>query len=1132
MVRTTQADGTPLPDERLELQPLGKGRNDPRARQAQPALSRPLPAHPSRAGTAHFGEGLKRLPDKLRDLGAHDFEVNSFVYSGRRFGKTFTTPNSAAYAAAPPPPIAAPPRPDTVQSGATSSKRSDADMRRVVETFARTSTTAAADAAHTLAKSALTHEDAYLAEVVRRFLGGGRNTFGNRDAASQGRALGLRIARIFAAPTPTPTAQRGELAYTEALTGAETLAWATGGDARLAHRVLDRLERGLDLSALATVNASSSSSTVLPSDPAEANAQAVESAAWRTAQLMARTTNGYEALRRVAGQGWPQGDGVRHAPRVLLRAGDAIACARRGEASPTDVLRVARQWRDDPAAGATERHVGTMALAAAKLWQSGDMASLSPAEIGAVFAGRHNFMTDGAGTAFAKVKSRLFKTIDTSIPRASASRWKTALPRVVGKRKTAFAVMEKGIRSAHLDIVEKERAALRASTDNALEALAAHSGADGSTLDATRSLAAIVARMRQTRGDAVSVLVERAEIARWTSRAGHAYGDTLNDDDYAAIAANFRRAFARLPIPPASAPLAEHVAWRELRRYAATLRTASQSSGKNAWKPLRTRLAGSSPMLDIDKLDAMAQRLPEAKAAVEADWKTIARIARAKAIEPNDLSAQGIKEALDELADTMKSGGKLALVDGGQVGFSTAGLSANLGKLLHAGGIVLSPRLNLRVRGGRQAFAEYGRRTACFYFSAGSQDRLAFDAGAGMQVGGDYLIVRAGVTLNVVAYQTDRLNRNAFSLIVARRMKADGSGFDDARLQRGMFAVNAFVFDHARDRDLADGEAAWHALAQSFLGNDDFSVVWNEQHQRERRHGVNVSGGVSVKASVGETSARLGPQFGYAYDYATKNAGDSEDTGGTTAVETHRSGRGGRHIASAGLSTSLGNSPNSTKDVVNFGILSSDFPMVRYRVRDRQHVAKMSLVREEGRIVHRVSYADTEFAHFEDYAHAIRNDERWALMFGLDPDQPVMPTGAQRDAVLARGRARIETHLAEVKRDHKDNQILFYRFRLREHAAQRLDAYADRAAALRMQGGSEEDVARWEQDYAEVLARPDSWLPVEFKVYERVGRQSSPGLNFGVRATLDQSATGERELVSMIHKPAQIDAIDRVWPRQ
>jgi hypothetical protein len=644
--------------------------------------------------------------------------------------------------------------------------------------------------------------------------------------------------------------------------------------------------------------------------------------------------------------------------------------------------------------------------------------------------------------------------------------------------------------------------------------------------------------MEQTGGDAASVLVERAELTRWAARPACAYGDTLDGQDYAAISAAVRAAFARLPIPSASAPPAHRQAWWSLYRFAATLRRAEERGGKKAWEPLRKHLANRSATLDIDKLDEMAKRWPDARAAAADDWKTLTRIARADPIKPRDLTADGVKEALDELAATMKSGGKVVLVDGGQVGLSTAGLSANLGKLLHAGGIVVSPRLNLRVRGGRQAFVEYGRRTACFSFSAGSQNRVAFDAGAGVQVGGDYLIVRAGVTFNVVAYQTDRLDRRAFSLIVARRMKADGSGFDDARLQRGMLAVNAFLFDHARDKDLADGEAAWQALAQTFLGNDDFSVVWNEQQQQERRHGVNVSGGVSVKAAIGETSARLGPQFGYAYDYATRNVADSEDTGGTTAIESHRSGRGGRHIASGGLSTSLGNSPTATAEVASFGLLSSEFPMVRYRIRDRQYVAKMSLVREEGRLVHRVSYADTEFAHFDDYAHALRNDERWALMFGIDPDAPAIPCAADpayaanREAILARGRQRIELHLAQVKRDHKDNQLLFHRFRLREHAAKQLDAYADRAASLRASGGSADEIARWEQDYADVLARPDSWLPVEFKGYERVARQSSPGLNFGVRLTHDQSITGERELISMIHSPSQLDAIDRVWPRE
>jgi hypothetical protein len=1119
MVRTTQADAAQPPHDTLQLQPLGQTH--------QP--SRPVP--PS---VAHFGEGLRRLPDKLRNLGAHDFEISSPLYSGRRVGQSFVTPNSEADDMAPllaPPAVAS----DQVESAATSSRRTDSDMGRVIDAFARSDAavvTQAAHAAHSMAKTALSTESACIAEIVRQFAGrAAPDRNGATGSTMDGRTLARRIVTLFAAtPASASTASASptheSCSYADALACADSLAAATHADIALANAVLDRLERGLDLRAPG--GAHHSQSSLAPNDePA-----AIEHAAWRTAQLMASTTSGYEALRRVAGASWPQAEGVRHAPRVVLRAGAALVRSGNADASPAGILRLARQWRNDPAADHVQRHVSAMALAAAKLWRHGDLSALTPAEIGVVFAGRHNYMTDGPGTPLAKVKSRLFKTIDKSIPRAGDSRWKSALPRVIGKQKTAFAILDKGIRSAHLDLVEKERSALRPSLENALESLSAQRGADGSDSDPTRSLAAIVARMSQTGGDAVSVLVERAELTRWVSRSTHAYGNELDNHDYQAIAADVRSAFARLPMPSASAPPAHRLAWMALYRFAATLRRTEDRGDDKAWEPLRQHMINRSAVLDIDKLEEMAKRWPQAQAAAPQDWKTMTRIARANPIKPQDLTPEGIKDALDELAGTMKSGGKVVLVDGGQVGFSTAGLSANLGKLLHAGGIVVSPRLNLRVRGGRQAFVEYGRRTACFSFSAGSQNRVSFDAGAGIQVGGDYLIVRAGVTLNVVAYQTDRLNRHAFSLIVARRMKADGSGFDDARLQRGMRAVNAFLFDHARDRDLADGEQAWQALAQTFLENDDFSVVWNEQGQQERRHGVNVSGGVSVKASIGETSARLGPQFGYAYDYASRNVADSEDTGGTTAIESHRSGRGGRHIASAGLSTSLGNSPSATEEVASFGLLSSDFPMVRYRIRDRQHVAKMSLVREEGRLVHRVSYADTEFAHYDDYAHALRNDERWALMFGIDPNHPAIPGGADREAILARGKQRVEMHLAQVKRNHKDNQLLFYRFRLREHAAKLLDAYAERAAMLRALGGAADEIARWEQDYAEVLARPDSWLPVEFKGYERVVRQSSPGLNFGVRLTHDQSITGERELVSMIHSAPQLDAIDRIWPRE
>lgn len=61
MVRTTQADGPQAPHDPVEMQTLG---------QATPAHT-PQPTRPAQIAAAPFGDGLKRLPDKLRDLGDH-----------------------------------------------------------------------------------------------------------------------------------------------------------------------------------------------------------------------------------------------------------------------------------------------------------------------------------------------------------------------------------------------------------------------------------------------------------------------------------------------------------------------------------------------------------------------------------------------------------------------------------------------------------------------------------------------------------------------------------------------------------------------------------------------------------------------------------------------------------------------------------------------------------------------------------------------------------------------------------------------------------------------------------------------------------------------------------------------------
>lgn len=1125
MVRPTNEDGIVAVDEPIELT-IPQQSHAERATQAQTQQAartnlapRASPTPLASATMQSIPHSLKGLRKQAAKLGHYDIETTSLIGNGRRFGETFVTPDSKT--STDNIRLRRMPTPYTTMQVASSSTRTQSDMARAVGAFVPSRPRAIADAtAHAFARLALRERDAFENFIGQHFRTGAPNEAeeaGDGESADDVGALAQRLIGLCDAAAGAPTVAP-EVRFGEAVAWADALAEATGQDAGLALRVIERLGQGLDVNAPASgENASASSAGV----------DHVERAAWRTAQLMSETANGYDAVKRLAGERWPSEAGACYAPRVMLRAADAIVRASDCAADPSAVLARAQAWK--ASTPTTEQaHLAGMVEASHKLWNANDVSELTPGEMGSVLAGRNGFMTDGPGTPLAKVKSRLLKTINTSIPRASDSGWNTVLPRIVGRKKSAFTALSKGIYSAHLDIVDKERPVLNASAANIVRTLhAAFSEAEAD---------------RSTDADArptLDALVERAELTQWAGRAALDYGATLDDGDYAAIASRVVDLIERLSAPSESASLREREAMQSLREFAVKLR-ALDTDAALVRKVLQPHLANGSDVLDLAKLEKMAGSVAHSQNVTQnvtqSDFKNLRRIVRAEPIVPADLSPKAIKDALDELARTIKSGGKVMLVDGGQVGISTSGLSANVGKLLNAAGIVVSPRLNLRVRGGRQAFFEYGRRTACFYFTAGSQKRVNFEAGGGAQVGGDYLLLRAGVTVNVVAYQADRLDRNAFSLILARRMKEDGSGFDDKRLQRGMVEINKFVFEHAQAHDLANGDDAWHALAHAFLDNDDFSVVWNDQTQRETHHGVSITGGLTLKAGIGETSLRIGPQLGYTYDYTSRNEGTSQDTNGTTAVETHRSGHGGRHIASAGVSLSVGDSPHGIKDSASIGLISADSPMMRVRVRDRQHMAKVSLVREEGRLVHRVSYADTEFMHFNDYADAVRGDERWALMFGMDLESPRMPRNDdERRAVLERGRANIDTHLKQVKANYRQNQVMFHRFRLREHAAKALDTYADRIAMLTARGASPDEIAHWEGDYSTLLERPDSWLPVEFKVYERVSRQSSPGLNLGIRATLEQSATGERELISMIHKPDQLDAIDRIWkdpPRQ
>ncbi|WP_156954334.1 hypothetical protein [Paraburkholderia acidipaludis] len=245
----------------------------------------------------------------------------------------------------------------------------------------------------------------------------------------------------------------------------QALAEATGGLPGMARNTFRRMQQGLEFTNQPGVGAVPDRAT---------------RDAWRTAQLLSQTANGYDCLRSLVGRNaaghgraWPQGDAdaARYAPKVWLQAANELVKATGCAADPASIAQTAAT------PGVRGAHAAWVAQAAAKLWQAGSADGLTDDDKGALFAGRQGFLSDGEGTPFALTKSRIERFVNHTIPRAASDRpelepadGEAAVPvaprrkgyealtvRPFGYGKTAVAGMNQGVEGASADTWAKDK---------------------------------------------------------------------------------------------------------------------------------------------------------------------------------------------------------------------------------------------------------------------------------------------------------------------------------------------------------------------------------------------------------------------------------------------------------------------------------------------------------------------------------------------------------------------------------------------------------------------------------------------------------------------------------------------------
>jgi cellulose synthase operon protein C len=905
------------------------------------------------------------------------------------------------------------------------------------------------------------------------------------------------------APAGSPATTRGAM-LAHALHGAHV------ADAQEAAQVLDALG-GLDFAQMDHARSTTS----------------VEARAWQVARSLSRTEAGFDALEHLRSQSGtpPHADASKRlAQRMMLQTADALEPSTDAAAHPLvrDPAPDAVAARHSPAINAPlqDTPFAWQAYQAASTLTRYGRNTLTSDQKGAFFAWRQNFRDDGPGTELSRARERLNKFSAKTIDRVGENRWKSFLPRMFGKHRSPLSALRLGTQGVPRKTIAAEQTALKQAMQGALPPL---------TDRPEMRPAAALSHARPERS-----IAELAALHVWLETGGFANGHP-DANQLQAIAQRAQTMCASLQPHEVGSP--------------ATLARMQEQTTRWAATPAHT-LARSAPFKSIAKQPFDLERLASwgKVAKVPADspfWdevsalKTAAQPPASTATPANPADANDVRQSLKDVAHGLQSSSRLRLTDGSRLGISTRGLSANIGKLLHAGAVPIAPRVDLRASKTREAVVELSRSTQGVEMFVGTAKTSVKHAGVGVLVGYDVDVgltqLRAGVTTQAVLHSQELSEPSGVSLRVARRVNANGTGYEDDAMRSKLEGVIDHVFDEttaAHGPQSGSSRGTWNRLAERYFDDPDVSVSWTDTIARTVKRGASADAGVSVKVPNVGSPVRMGVNVGIGFERTAKQTLDSNETSGRMQIEQHRVGAGSRLLGRLGGSISATDNAGE----VGVGFVSLDAPSATMTFADNSSLAKVQLVREGGALVHRASLFDTEYSSAETYTCALdASRDDWISLFAtqIDDEQRAERRLAQingRPAPALRpprelAAERLDQHLGDVKGNRRPNQTYFHRYRLKRNAAKQLDVLTAVSGQL-PPGGAADARAQIDDKVDRILNDPGSWMPVELKVKERTTVTQSPGVNFMLQMNAHTSATGDRELFAESIPFALLDRLD------
>jgi hypothetical protein len=890
--------------------------------------------------------------------------------------------------------------------------------------------------------------------------------------------------------------------------------------------------------------------------------------AWRVVRELSRSDFGFSMLEQIrAAYGAPFRNRMhRVAIKVLIESGAALDYTprhRRGassaDCSPGAVAArmgfVASPLRaDEPGQTALAKR----AFDAARGLLEAGADALTPDQCGALLAWRQGFREDGPHSELSQTRERLHKFVTKSIPRVEQNRLKTLLPRMLlGTDTSPLSALGFGTRGVPRETLAREQQALKrkmsethvqiaGSAAVAPAAILAHARAsrkaggraarqlyvenrDASIGDKTRvALSRLLTHVTLRPGRlllharAHSSVAELAALQVWLDRGGFPGGHP----DSAALVEIAKRAHA-IAESLASSRIARMKMGRARRKFDRLVETTA------SWQRLSPeQLMKTKPFSRLVKEPFDVMRLGA--------WGKVARVPDEDSfwLEVRDLLAledssppagardiDTVRSTFTDVITRLPSGAQLRLSDGGHQGISTRGLNVTTKLFLGGLGVPVSPRLDVRGSRTRESVVAISRSTHGVELYMGRDDGVEQHLGAGLMVGYDLDIgitsLRAGLVTNATLHAREISRPRGVSVRVARRIKPDGSGYDDKAMRAKLAEISDFLFTEAVHQPGGGPNGLWNRLAVRYWNDPDVSISWTDGFSNLKRRGVTVDAtvaaelpkfGVDGPKDPGDITSRAGPSAGVGRQQSQQTIDFAERTG-SLRVEQHRVNTSSFWQRRKGIAPGFAH-PLSATGHESIGLLSIDTPVKTTKLRQRNTSAKLQLVREEGRLVHRASLLDVEYSDVDSYVGAIEASRSEIFELFLAAEQSQVPAGTVDPVALhactAQANQRLAAFIADVHVNRSPHLNYVLRYRLREQAAEALDA---NTAQLDQARGDAAPVARIEADNERILRDPASWLLAELKVRERTTRARSIGPSALIHLNTRTRATGDREII-------------------